>query len=125
MIIMKIFEKILKNKFLGVLGIICLITLTCISLASAADVNTTVEHNDHNDVLVIDHIEQSDNSSNIDKLTVEEREQVNNILKENNLDPDMYKNPVIYKINNNDDFQKATDGINSENNNADLIIMDL
>lgn len=36
------FEKLLKNKHLLIIGIVCLIALTCISLASAAEVNSNI-----------------------------------------------------------------------------------
>lgn len=114
-----IFEKILKNKHVLIIGIICLIGLTCISLACAADVDGDIAIDDASNVVEI-------TNSTIDVPVANDTEPVAEPTAWDNehIDPSKYNNPTIIYIHNNNDLRQAANTVfDAKNQNIDIILL--
>lgn len=127
---LNIFNKILKNKHILVIGIICLIAITCISLASAADVDTALDESTNIDdtipVVNVDNATEIDNSTDgaitNDTTPTVNPDQID--WDKYNINPDDYKNPTIIHINNVDDLHKAASFVYlAKQNGVELIML--
>lgn len=117
-----ILQKLLKNKHVLIIGIICLITLSCVSLASAADVdnNNTQFMGNEDPIAHVDVI----NDTTIENDTEPADDSEHNIWDEYGINPNDYRTPTIYHVANEADLKKAANDIwNAKSNGIDLILL--